>query len=314
MTNNAFLIKIIPPEGYNVYRLHVSRTIAVVIVFALVAFVGAALGFHAWQLHLAEQDVQALQAITASQHEKLQAIDRQAESLAGELRDIQRQDNEIRRLLGVHGAPPAPVHPTHGFVSGARGTTTVAQVQDRLARLVHASEQRLSDSGTFDRLAHRVLNLRRLAQLARERMLASLPSLNPDGGTITAGYGWRVNPWPEFHQGVDLAADYGTPVHAAADGVVRGAGWDGGFGIKIDIDHENGYRTWYAHLSRVAVRPGSRVRKGDTIGYVGATGEATGPHVHFQIMLDGRAIDPVPYLNGVPAKVLATLPGAGSVQ
>ena len=136
-------------------------------------------------------------------------------------------------------------------------------MQARLERLVHASEQRLSDSGTFDRLAHRVLNLRRLAQLARERMLASLPSLNPDGGAITAGYGWRVNPWPEFHQGVDLAADYGTPVHAAADGVVRAAGWDGGFGIKIDIDHGNGYRTWYAHLSRVAVGAGNHVRKGD---------------------------------------------------
>ncbi|HEV8020512.1 MAG TPA: M23 family metallopeptidase [Candidatus Lustribacter sp.] len=317
MTDNAFLIKIIPPEGYNVYRLHVSRTLAVAVLFALVAFVGAALGFHAWQLHLAEDDVQALQAITVSQHEKLQAIDRQADSLAGELRDIQRQDNEIRRLLGVHAAPAlpaAPVHPTHGFVSGAHATTTVAQVQDRLARLVHASEQRLSDSSTFERLTHRVLDLRRLAQLARERMLASLPSLNPDGGTITAGFGWRVNPWPEFHQGVDLAADYGTPVHAAADGVVRSAGWDGGFGIKIDIDHENGYRTWYAHLSRVAVAPGTHVRKGDTIGFVGATGEATGPHVHFQIMLNGRPIDPVPYLNGVPAKVLATLPGAGGVQ
>ena len=107
MTDNAFLIKIIPPEGYNVYRLHVSRTMAVAVLLAFVAVVGAALGFHAWQLHLAENDVQALQAITASQHEKLQAIDRQADSLAGELRAIQRQDDEIRRLLGVHAAPAA---------------------------------------------------------------------------------------------------------------------------------------------------------------------------------------------------------------
>jgi len=313
VTNDSFLIKIIPPEGYNVYRLHCSRVLAVALLVGLIALIGAGLGVHAWQLHLAEDDVRALQAITTSQHEKLQAIDQQANSLAGELRDIQRQDAEIRRLLGVHAVPVARPRPTHGYVRHG-DPATVALVQARLARLVRASEARLADSGRFDRLARRVLDLRRLALLARERLLASLPSLNPDGGFITAGFGWRVNPWPEFHEGVDLAANYGTPVHATADGVVRSAGWDGGFGIKIDIDHENGYHTWYAHLSRVAVGPGEHVRKGEVIAFVGATGEATGPHVHYQIMLDGRAIDPVPYLNGVPARVLATLPGSVRVQ
>jgi murein DD-endopeptidase MepM/ murein hydrolase activator NlpD len=313
VTNNAFLIKIIPPEGYNVYRLHFSRTTAVAIALALVALLAGALGVHAWQLHLAEDDVRALQATTTAQSEKLQAIDLQAAALAGQLRDIQRQDAEIRHLLGVGAAPAIKVHPTHAFIPAA-GATTVALVQARLARLVHASELRLSNSRSLDQLAHRVLNLRRLALLARVRMIAALPSLNPDGGYITAGFGWRVNPWPEFHRGLDLAADYGTPVHAAADGVVRSAGWDGGFGIKVDVDHQNGYHTWYAHLSRVAVGPGTRVRKGETIAYVGATGDATGPHLHYQVMLAGQAIDPAPYLNGVPAKVLATLPGSPRVQ
>jgi murein DD-endopeptidase MepM/ murein hydrolase activator NlpD len=313
VTNNAFLIKIIPPEGYNVYRLHVSRTTAIALGLALVALLAGALGVHAWQLHVAEDDVRALQATTTAQRAKLQAIDLQAAALAGELRDIQRQDAEIRHLLGVSAAPAVKVHPTHGFAP-AGGVPTVALVQARLAGLVHASELRLSDSRGLDLLAHRVLNLRRLASLARQRMIAALPSLNPDGGTITAGFGWRVDPWPEFHKGLDLAADYGTPVHAAADGVVRSAGWDGGFGIKVDVDHENGYHTWYAHLSRVAVAPGTRVRKGETIAYVGATGDATGPHLHYQVMLAGQAIDPAPYLNGVPAKVLATLPGAARVQ
>lgn len=313
MTNNAFLIKIIPPEGYNVYRLHFSRTTAVAIALGLVALLAGALGVHAWQLHLAEDNVRALRATTTAQSEKLQAIDLQAAALAGQLRDIQRQDAEIRHLLGVGAAPAIKVHPTHALIPAA-GATTVALVQARLARLVHASELRLSDSRSLDQLAHRVLNLRRLALLARVRMIAALPSLNPDGGYITAGFGWRVNPWPEFHRGLDLAADYGTPVHAAADGVVRSAGWDGGFGIKVDVDHENGYHTWYAHLSRVAVGPGTRVRKGETIAYVGATGDATGPHLHYQVMLAGQAIDPAPYLNGVPAKVLATLPGSPRVQ
>jgi murein DD-endopeptidase MepM/ murein hydrolase activator NlpD len=80
------------------------------------------------------------------------------------------------------------------------------------------------------------------------------------------------------------------------------------------LNHENGYHTWYAHLSRVAVTPGQRVRKGDVIAFVGATGEATGPHLHYQVMLGGVAIDPQPYLAGVPPRVLATLPSAGRVQ
>jgi murein DD-endopeptidase MepM/ murein hydrolase activator NlpD len=312
VTNNAFLIKIIPPQGLNVYRLHVSRTGAAALAVALVLLVAGALGFHAWQLHLAEDNVAALQLQAQAQGAELRAIDRQADSLAGQLRDIRRQDNEIRRMLGV-GIAPQPPRPTHAVLP-AGVIPAAAVVQARLARLTHASQERLSDGRSLTRLALRVLNLRHVAAIARERMIAALPSLNPVDGSISAGFGWRVNPWPEFHKGLDLAADYGTPVHAAADGVVGSAGWDGGFGIKVDLNHENGYHTWYAHLSRVAVAPGERVRKGDVIAYVGATGEATGPHLHYQVMLGGVAIDPQPYLAGIPARVLATLPSAGRVQ
>ena len=313
MNDGAFLIKIIPPEGYNVYRLHVSRALALGVLLGFVAFVAGGLGMHAWQLHLAEERVAALQAQATAQRDQLHAIDVQADSLAGQLEAIQRQDAEIRRLLGVRSLPDVKARPTHGVVSGQRAPT-VAGVQARLAQLTQVSEQRLAASATFTRLAQRVLQLHRVALAVRARMIAALPSLNPVDGSINAGFGWRVTPWPEFHQGLDLAADYGTPVRVAADGVVLAAGWDGGFGIKVAVDHLNGYQTWYAHLSRVAVHPGQRVRKGQTIAFVGATGEATGPHLHYQVMLEGRAIDPAPYLSGVPAGVLAALPGGPLVQ
>jgi murein DD-endopeptidase MepM/ murein hydrolase activator NlpD len=309
VTDNGFLIKIIPPEGFNVYRVHLTRTAAAGLALGLVLLVASALGIHAWQLQLAERNVAALQRQTTEQGAKLQAINEQAEALAGELRAIQRQDDRIRKLLGVGAAPDAHPRPAHAMGPGAKKrAVTVATVQARLARLTHFSRRRLSDSGNFNRLAERVLHVRRLA------MIAALPSLNPVGGGIAAGFGWRVDPWPEFHRGVDLEADYGTPVRAAADGIVASAGWDGGFGNKVDVNHENGYHTWYAHLSRFAVAPGQRVHKGDVIAYVGATGAATGPHLHYQVMLGGQAIDPAPYLTGVPAKVLATLPSSRRVQ
>ena len=92
------------------------------------------------------------------------------------------------------------------------------------------------------------------------------------------------------------------------------AGWDpGGFGIKVDIDHGNGYHTWYAHLSRVTVAAGQHVTKGEPIALIGSTGESTGPHLHYQVMYQGQAIDPLPFLNGVPPKVLATLPDPRNV-
>ena len=143
-----------------------------------------------------------------------------------------------------------------------------------------------------------MLNLRRMASIARKRLLAAIPSLNPVGGGIAAGFGWRTDPWPEFHKGLDLAADYGTPVRASAAGTVVSAGWDpGGFGNKVDIDHGNGYHTWYAHLSRSGGRrPARDQRRSDRA--VGSTGESTGPHLHYQVMYEGNPIDPQPFLSG----------------
>jgi murein DD-endopeptidase MepM/ murein hydrolase activator NlpD len=96
------------------------------------------------------------------------------------------------------------------------------------------------------------------------------------------------------HHGIDYAATTGTPVRATADGTIRRAGWDNGYGNVIDISHTRGYQTRYAHLQRFAsgIRPGGRVQQGDVIGYVGMTGLATGPHLHYEFHSNGRPIDP----------------------
>jgi len=262
------------------------------------------------QLHRAEASLGELRSLTAEQSARLRRFDAQTSALAGELRRIQVQNEEITRLFIGRGkalAPPRrPAPHARTLSSRAENYSVVAA---RLMRLQSASAQVRRENERLSRMALRVLNVRHLQDIARARLLASIPSLNPAGSgvAIRSPYGWRVDPWPEFHAGVDLDVDYGDPVRAAAAGDVIAAGFDGGYGIKVDIDHGNGYHTWYCHLSRADVVPGEYVAKGQHIAQVGSTGESTGPHLHYQIMLGGHAVDPMPYLTGIPGRVLASL-------
>ena len=114
---------------------------------------------------------------------------------------------------------------------------------------------------------------------------------------MTSGFGYRRDPFGgggEFHPGVDLAASAGSPVRATADGVVGRAGWNGGYGQMIALEQGNGVETRYGHMSQLAVVPGQQVRRGEVIGYVGSTGRSTGAHLHYEVRVNGRPVDPLP--------------------
>jgi len=118
------------------------------------------------------------------------------------------------------------------------------------------------------------------------------------GGRLSSRFGYRVHPifhTRRLHTGVDLAAPRGTPIYASGDGVVGRVGWVSGYGKKVEIDHVNGFETGYGHMSRFAdgLKAGSRVRQGQIIGYVGSTGNSTGNHLHFEIKVNGRVVDPL---------------------
>ncbi|MES2905279.1 MAG: M23 family metallopeptidase [Pseudomonadota bacterium] len=120
--------------------------------------------------------------------------------------------------------------------------------------------------------------------------------MQPVQGRVSSGFGTRLHPILRFlrlHQGVDFAAGWGTPVRAAADGRVIGAGWSGGYGRQVRLDHGNGVVTSYSHLSDMVGVLGNSVRRGQIVGYVGASGLATGPHLHFEVIRMGRRIDPL---------------------
>ena len=118
----------------------------------------------------------------------------------------------------------------------------------------------------------------------------------PVNARITSGFGRRVHPILRFarmHRGIDFGAALGTPIHAAADGQVARAGWAGGYGRQVRIVHGGGTTTSYSHMSRMIVEPGSIVRQGQVIGYVGSSGLSTGPHLHYEVLQGGQAVDPM---------------------
>ena len=127
----------------------------------------------------------------------------------------------------------------------------------------------------------------------------SEPDLWPLAGVLRSSFGTRTDPFSgegAFHKGIDLQAATGTPVHVTADGVVASAGWHGGYGKLVVVDHGNGMQTYYAHLSRFLVMPGQEVRRGEMIALSGGTGHATGPHLHYEVHLAGTPVNPYRYL------------------
>jgi murein DD-endopeptidase MepM/ murein hydrolase activator NlpD len=121
----------------------------------------------------------------------------------------------------------------------------------------------------------------------------------PVNGPVTSGFGWRIHPilgYKKFHTGIDIGVGYGVPIRAADGGTVIYATWMGGYGNVIIVDHGNGLSTLYAHQSSLAVGTGARVTRGQTVGYVGSTGFSTGPHLHFEVRVNGNPVDPMGYL------------------
>ncbi len=134
----------------------------------------------------------------------------------------------------------------------------------------------------------------------KRSLFASTPSVWPVRGWVTSPFGNRTSPFtgiPTFHEGMDIAAQTGTPVVAPADGVVIRAGFGTGYGNMVELSHGYGIKTIYGHNSRLNVKAGQRVKRGDVISYVGDSGSSTGPHLHYEVRLNGLPVNPVRYLN-----------------
>ncbi|MCA6121597.1 peptidoglycan DD-metalloendopeptidase family protein [Bradyrhizobium sp. WSM 1704] len=158
-----------------------------------------------------------------------------------------------------------------------------------------------ADAGPFERQLYRI-NINRAQMQRLTQTLALVPYRKPVVGEVefTSGFGVRTDPFlgrPAMHTGLDFRAAQGDPVRVTANGKVVSAGWAGGYGRMVEVDHGNGLSTRYGHLSEIGVKVGESVKIGQVIGAVGSTGRSTGPHLHYETRIDGEAVDPQKFLR-----------------
>jgi len=189
-------------------------------------------------------------------------------------------------LFGVGGPLPEDLDPMLSFKE--HSSTLVREMYDQVDQLIAAAEHQ---EKTFEFL---------LEQMQEQRnLLACTPAIRPAKGWTSSKFGYRTSPFTnrkEFHKGMDIAAPKGTPVTATADGIVTYAGKKGLLGNLVVINHGYGFVTRYGHNSKILIKRGDRVKRGDIVAEVGNTGRSTGPHVHYEVRLNGVPVNPSNYI------------------
>ncbi|MDZ7374875.1 MAG: M23 family metallopeptidase [candidate division KSB1 bacterium] len=231
---------------------------------------------------------------------EIQKLQERVKSLHSRLGELEKADNDLRLLVNL---PPIDTDVRNVGVGGNESSVfddldpTQGPGVDNLSAYLDELERRIQLA--FESRAEIEEKFRENQELLRH-----IPSIRPVvGGRIAAGYGYRLDPLIgkiRHHDGVDLAAPQGTQVFAAADGVVESvaarSSLSPGYGREVIINHGFGFKTRYAHLSRVLVQPGQKVSRWDVIGLVGQTGRATGPHLHYEVLVNGLPVNPLDYI------------------
>jgi len=218
-------------------------------------------------------------------------------------RQARKRTAAIRSTVGgetrVIAARASQARSVRDELAGARNTLagSRSRVKTALDQLTAAQQAEAGEIDALQAASARLAEQIRAEQARSSSGPAATPSaaglIWPVNGPVTSPFGYR---WGRLHEGIDIGVPNGTPIHAAADGTVIYCGWESGYGNLVVIDHGNGIATAYGHQSAIAASCGQHVLQGDIIGYVGSTGHSTGPHLHFEVRVDGNPVDPLGYL------------------
>jgi murein DD-endopeptidase MepM/ murein hydrolase activator NlpD len=258
-------------------------------------------------------ELRDLRFLTQVQAEQLQALTHSASQLQERLQQLAELDTELRQMLRLGNAPPSTDVQTLLAASQAvtiaalPGSSSAGLPLERLTVQTNTVASAGLLAGTLELLQQemesRLVSLEDVQVAAADKLAydAARPSIWPTYGRITSRYGYRDAPmggnYREMHPALDIAAPIGTPVVATGDGRVIFTGWKSDLGNTVILDHGYNLRTLYGHVAKVAVEVGDRVKKGQVIAYVGNTGRSTGPHVHYEVHLRGKQVNPMPYLR-----------------
>lgn len=257
---------------------------------ALVLLIGTALGLSGWftyQYFTTLSRTSELNRLKASNHELEAANHQFSQSIENLRAQLSEVEERTRKLAIVAGITPQDLQQPGG-VGGARGEEFDSKWSDEVDQMSFRSRRLQTD-----------LSLLEGAFVERHRLLSSTPSIAPVRGILTDGFGSRRDPFTgerATHNGVDISTPTGRPILAPADGVVAKANWASGYGKVVYLSHGYGYASRYGHLSKIAVKAGDKVKRGDVIGYVGSTGRSTGPHVHYEVRHNGNPVNPLEYI------------------
>lgn len=210
---------------------------------------------------------------------------------------LEKRDNEVYR--SIFEANPLPDSARAKLIEKQKEFDKISSIdEDILGKDIAAQLNNLNARIAFQQKSY--VEIEKLIKNQDEKM-ASMPAIQPVSNKqlnrVASGFGMRIDPvygTPKMHKGLDFSAPQGTPIYATGDGVIKLAGaTEGGYGNHVIINHGYGYETLYGHMVRVKARTGQKVKRGEVIGWVGSTGKSTGPHCHYEVHINGQAVDPV---------------------
>lgn len=287
-------------------KLKIFGGAAAVLLILSISLAGWA-GYNTNALH-AENELYRSQLKMAD--EKMQALENKAktvEKISGQLQELVRTnggtvpENTGMGTGGIGGASTVPdIAKTAGDKKEDDEKIAVSETPGELLKEMRRLDERLDKQiRLVVALRSEFMNQAYGAVSSVVNPTAETPNIWPVAGPISSYYGYRTSPGgigSTFHEGVDIAGDYGTPISATAAGTVTQAGWVGGYGYLVEVKHADGIVTRYGHNSAVLVYEGQHVNQGSMIALMGSTGNSTGPHCHYEVRIHGEAVDPMYFL------------------
>lgn len=291
--DSFFSIVIMPPSGGRSWCFRFSRTTLVFFVVGGLTLTCCLLLliYTVGRVGIDMANYRRLQQESTQHHTQMNDLQNKFKEMKSDIEILLERESELRDLFGSRGRESATVK------SAVSWDTVSAALNSEDASTWHAA---VVDIGSvLGSLKQGFIRLSQLGQQYRVRY-AFTPSIWPVFGNILSEFGFRIHPVTgvaRLHKGVDIPSWTGAPIKSAADGLILYAGWSSGFGNVVVIDHNFGFRTVYAHASRLLVERGDLVRKGQVIAQVGTTGLSTGPHVHYEVRRGNQPIQPRRYLD-----------------